>query len=457
MNLHTTDISTRMGPLRVHPENRRYFTNPEGRVVYLAGSHVWQNLQDRGFSDPPPVFDFDAYVEFMRANHHNFTRLWVWEESGWGSWSTDRYFSDPMPYLRTGPGVSTDGKPRYDLDEFNPVYFDRLRSRVAALGEAGIYVAVMLFQGWSIEPKIGPGNPWFGHPLNGSNNINKIDATSAVVAMSSVSIMHAGGGTGQSTHTLLNRDVLDIQRRYVKRVVETVNDLDNVLFEISNESDASSTEWQHDMIQFVKECEADLAEQHPVGMTFQFPVGTNLDLYASSADWISPGRAACAPFDYRNDPPSGDGDKVVIVDTDHLWGEGGSVDWVWRTFTRGHNLMFMDGGIETFPPSSDWRHDIRLALSQTRLLSERFDMTCAVPDLAIASSGYCLAGANEWIIYLADAPSATLHVGNGTFSVEWIWPPDPGTGSSTVSVDDRLDLRCPSVESGAAAYIRRLP
>lgn len=43
-----------MGPLRVHPENPRYFTdgtmNGKGglKAVYLTGSHNWYNLQDAG-------------------------------------------------------------------------------------------------------------------------------------------------------------------------------------------------------------------------------------------------------------------------------------------------------------------------------------------------------------------------------------------------------------------------
>ena len=36
------------GPLRVHPENPRYFTDGSGRAVYLTGSHVWNNWQDQG-------------------------------------------------------------------------------------------------------------------------------------------------------------------------------------------------------------------------------------------------------------------------------------------------------------------------------------------------------------------------------------------------------------------------
>src|SRR5687768_5956452 len=58
-------------PLWLHPTNPRYFTdgrtNHDGslKAVYLTGSHTWANLIDRGPSDPPPVFDFDWYLDFL--------------------------------------------------------------------------------------------------------------------------------------------------------------------------------------------------------------------------------------------------------------------------------------------------------------------------------------------------------------------------------------------------------
>src|SRR3972149_2314994 len=70
------------GPLRVHPSNPRYFTdgtkNADGslKAVYLTGSHTWANLIDRGPSDPPPVFDFDGYLDLLKKHSHNFIRLW---------------------------------------------------------------------------------------------------------------------------------------------------------------------------------------------------------------------------------------------------------------------------------------------------------------------------------------------------------------------------------------------
>ena len=42
------------GPLRVHPDNSRYFTdgtktqNDTLRAVYLTGAHTWNNLVDMG-------------------------------------------------------------------------------------------------------------------------------------------------------------------------------------------------------------------------------------------------------------------------------------------------------------------------------------------------------------------------------------------------------------------------
>src|SRR5712692_4679073 len=76
------------GPLRVLESNPRYFTDGSGRAVYLAGSHNWHSLQDNGHrlpgsEDPPPVFDYNGYLDFLQAHHHNFFRLFRWETPKW--------------------------------------------------------------------------------------------------------------------------------------------------------------------------------------------------------------------------------------------------------------------------------------------------------------------------------------------------------------------------------------
>src|SRR5262245_48668707 len=67
------------GPLRVSTANPRYFSDATGKAIYLTGSHTWANLQDIGFSNPPPTFDFGAYLNLLERHHHNFIRLWRWE------------------------------------------------------------------------------------------------------------------------------------------------------------------------------------------------------------------------------------------------------------------------------------------------------------------------------------------------------------------------------------------
>ena len=103
------------------------------------------------------------------------------------------------------------------------------------------------------------------------------------------------------------------------KVTDTVNDFDNVLYEISNEDHPPPTEWQYHIIRFIKEYEKTKPEQHPVGMTFQHRGGSNQTLSDSPADWISPNREGR----YRDNPPAADGRKVIVTDTDHLWVIGG--------------------------------------------------------------------------------------------------------------------------------------
>jgi hypothetical protein len=165
------------GPLEVGSDNT-WFVTPSGArsAVLLTGSHTWNNLQDWGLTNPPLPLDFSAYLDFLQRHGHNFIRLYVWEHAAWFPDTRDKVVIAPLAYARTGSGRALDGGPRFDVDRFDPDYFRRLRERVAAAGARGIYVSVMLFNGWSIELKgKKQGNPWRGHPFNRENNVNGIE------------------------------------------------------------------------------------------------------------------------------------------------------------------------------------------------------------------------------------------------------------------------------------------
>jgi len=407
------------GPLRVHGDNPRYFTDGSGRAIYLTGAHVWSNLVDMGPGDPPPRFDFTGYLDFLTRLNHNFIRMWAWESARWkpGHWRPGATHTvAPHPYARTGPGRAFDGKPKFDLTKYDARYFERLRSRVMAAGRRGIYVSVMLFEGWAMQFS---DVSWPAHPFHPDNNVNGIDGDLDA------------DGKGLEIYTLKSARVTTLQEAYVRKVIDTVNDLDNVLYEISNENHPPSTAWQYHMIDFIHRCERGRPKRHPVGMTFQYRGGSNRTLLESPAEWISPNHEG----GYRDNPPPADGRKVILSDTDHLWGIGGNQAWVWKSFLRGLNPLFMDpyDGVvlgNRFDPKWD---PIRKSLGYTLRFARRMNLAAMRPRGELASSGYCLAHAaaqdGEYLVYLPEGGEVTVDLSAtpGELGVQWF---HPGSGGS---------------------------
>jgi hypothetical protein len=438
-----------MGPLAVNPLNPRYFIDGTGKAVYLTGSHTWNNFQDIGFENAPP-FNYAAYLDFLKKYNHNFIRLWVWEHAAWLPTTKKKINISPMPYERTGPGVALDGKPKFDLNKFNQTFFDRLRAGVIAAREKGIYVSIMLFQGFSIEIKgVNSGNkysrylkkmlqevhlgailtegnnPWRGHPLNVRNNINGINGDPQ------------GIGDGREIHTLNIPQIMKLQERYIKKVIDSLNDLDNVLWEISNEGHSDSTSWQYHMINFIHAYEGSKDRRHPVLMTAQWPGGVNSTLFNGPAEAISPN----SQDGFKDNPPVADGRKIIISDTDHLWGMGGEYRWIWKSFLRGLNPIFMDPynanvlhnppGYYCDPTSQEWEL-MRKNMGYTLTFAKRVNLAGMVPRPDLACSGYCLAEkGKEYLIYAPQDGKLTIDLSHipGKFGVEWF---NPLTGVSRI-------------------------
>jgi len=407
-----------MGPLRVHPSNPRYFTDDSGKAIYVTGSHTWTNLEDIWITDPPRVFDYTAYLDFMQQHNHNFMRMWRGEHPKYrySSFPTFAY-SNPHPWERTGPGNAGDGKPKFDLTELNQAYFDRLRSRVIAAREREIYVSIMLFEGHATQFAT---EAWFSHPFNINNNVNGIDGDSN------------GDGQGLEIYTLQIPEVTALQEAYVRKVVDTVGDLDNLLYEIANEIGPYSTDWQYHMINYIKSYEAGRPNQHPVGMTYQYEGGDNVDLFNSPADWISPGQPGSEPASYKNDPPAADGSKVIILDTDHLWGVSGAKrTWVWKSFLRGHNPIYMDSYYDDSPFGPPADESIRESMGYTLRYADKMNLAAMTPRGNLASTRYCLANpvarGAEYLVYLPSGGTVTvdLSASPGELTVAWF---NPSTG-----------------------------
>lgn len=442
------------GPLRVHPTNPRYFTDgtksADGslRTVYLTGTHTWNNFQDLGPTDPPAAFDFDAYLDLLEKHHHNFIRLWRYELTKWKGWvdgPASIQYCTPHPWQRTGPGVALDGLPKFNFERSNEAYYDRLRSRVEAAGKHGIYVSIMLFEGWELrtQPTL-----WNGHLMNAANNVNGIDGNPS------------GDGRGLEVQKLQIDAITKLQQAYIRKIIDAVNDLDNVLYEISNESLylPAIQNWQEQMVRYINEYQASKPKQHPTGITNlvaggKEKIAANDALFVSPADWVSPGLTIWGPADpYSINPPATNGKKIEILDSDHTWNNACFVRntndradqaWVWKSFVRGYHPIYMDP-LELAQPNAVMEYAktnaaaivaARAAMGHTRLLAERINLAAATPKDALASSGFCLANpGQEYVIYAPDGKvSVDLSGGSGQFKVEWIHP-TAGTIKPGVSI-----------------------
>lgn len=409
------------GPLRVHPENPRYFTDgakqADGtlRAVYLTGSHTWNNLVDMGRSDPPERFDFTAYLDFLDRHHHNFIRLWAWDSTTWDTRANGPLAKDfvhnaaPQPWLRTGPGQALDGKPKFDLTKFDPVYFERLHGRVEAAGQRGIYVSVMLFEGWGLmhgnrRRGAEDGWAWRSHPFNPANNVNGTAVEGADAAQGRV-------------HRLGNARVNELQAAYLRQVLDAVNGLDNVLYEVINEG--GEKQWDAWVVRTVREYEQTKPKQHPIGITGH-GAEKLADMLAGKSDWISPGGSD----GYGKEPPAWKERKVSLLDTDHIWGVGGNAAWVWKAFLRGHNPLFMDP-YDGSVLGQDRRWDaLRAAMGRARRLADRANLAAMTPRDDLASTGYCLARpGKEYIAYQPTGGAAfTVKLEPGRYRFEWLDP-----------------------------------
>jgi hypothetical protein len=454
------------GPLRVLSSNSRYFTDGSRKAIYLTGSHVWQNLIDIGPTDPPPVFDYNAYLNFLQARGHNFMRMWAWLAVKYLRGSEQiTTWAAPSPWPRPPGTAAADGKPMFDLNQLNQIYFDRLRERVIAARNSGIYVSIMLFGGQGT---------WAWFPFNIGNNINGINGDPN------------GRNKGSEMYTLPGPGgVHNIQIAYVRKVIDTINDLDNVLYEIANEFGVDSKDWQYEMINYIKNYERGKPKQHPVGMTALYGgsvegSGTNAELFNSPADWISPldltGLPGWTGGHWEEDMPPAIGSKVIVLDSDHLTNALRSTDpavirkWVWESFTRGLNPIYMDGGIETFPASNDYRNAARDAMGDTRTYATKMNLAVMVPRNDLCSSTYCLANpGKEYLVYLPprrrhsipfvggffkSVVTVDLSEASGTLSQEWFNPRTGQTVATGTTTGGKNQTFTPPFGGDAVLYLK---
>ncbi|MEK7389600.1 MAG: DUF6298 domain-containing protein [Elusimicrobiota bacterium] len=402
------------GPLRVDSRNPHFFTDAGGKSIFLTGTGIHGTFQPKTFGNP----NYSSYLNFMVSYGHNLQRMRIWD-NGWirgdSSWA-----ALPTIYKRTGPGLATDGKPKFDLNQFNDVFFTELRNRVVASRDKGIYVMLMFFMGYSTEGPLGEyhGRDFFGgHPYHPLNNINGINGDPN------------GDGEGVEITSLKVPAVIALQEAYIRKILDTLNDLDNIFYEIGNEM-KTPPQFEEHFINYVRSYEAGKPKRHVVGHSAS--IGTSVKttwdwdprevMYTGPADWVA---SVYQPLNV-------DSRKVSFYDTDHInaWGATSAmVPFPWKAFTRGINTIFMDD-----MNSSAYGRDpvlvdaIRKRLGQTLTYSKKVNLVQMRPNTALASTAYCLASPGaEYIAYQPGSGAFSVNLLAGTYAVEWF---NPATGAA---------------------------
>ncbi len=196
-------------PIALHPYNPHYFIY-QGKPTLLVGSgeHYGAVIN--------PDFNFDVYLETTKKEGFNHTRLFLGDYcEGPNSFCIMHNTLEPAPgkflapWARsTQPGFSFGGN-KFDLDKWNPAYFDRLHRFMNKANDLGIVVeCVFFFVGMS----------WDHMPFNTKNNINKTSEISASDYM-----------------TLSNGNILEYQKAYCLKLVHELNPYDNVILNVANE------------------------------------------------------------------------------------------------------------------------------------------------------------------------------------------------------------------------------
>lgn len=225
-------------PIRLHPDNPHYFLfRGKPTVLVTSGEHYGAviNLD----------FDYITYLNTLQSAGLNLTRIFsgMYVE-GWGEpWNT---LNPPFnrfvcPWSRSSTAGYPDGGNKFDLNQWDPAYFTRLKDFVAQAGSRGIVVEIVLFCAMYGDAE------WNLSPLKASNNINGV-----------------GNVSRDQIYNLSNAAITSAQDAMTAKIVTELNAYDNVYYEICNEPyfGNATRNWHQHIAQTIADTEASLPRKH---------------------------------------------------------------------------------------------------------------------------------------------------------------------------------------------------
>ncbi|MHB8898786.1 MAG: cellulase family glycosylhydrolase, partial [Thermoguttaceae bacterium] len=228
-------------PISLHPANARYFLwRDRPTVLVTSGEHYGALLN--------LDFDYLRYFDALAADGLNLTRTFsgVYRELPDSFGITDNPLApQPLQYIcpwarSDQPGYKHGGN-KFDLTQWDPAYFSRLRDFMQAAQERGIVVEMNLFCTLYTDPL------WEACPLNSASNINGV-----------------GNCPREEVFTLKHDDLTKAQLALVRKMVSELEAFDNLYYEICNEPyfHGVTLAWQHRIADEIVDAEKKFDRKH---------------------------------------------------------------------------------------------------------------------------------------------------------------------------------------------------
>jgi uncharacterized protein DUF6298/cellulase (glycosyl hydrolase family 5) len=263
--------------ISIHPQNPKYFLfRGKPLALITATEHYGSVVNSR--------FDFERYLQDAADKKQTLTRLFLL----FRELQNPRNPYSPLkpespdhlaPYPRPGPGKALDGERKYDLDQWNSVYFERLHRFLTRASELGIVVEVTLFSNSYGD------NIWALNPLRSENNINGLKPLE-----------------WPEYTTLKDSGLFERQAAYLRKVIQETSRYDNIYYEVCNEpgggvkghsSQADVDAWQAAIVKIIRQEMARQSQQHLVfgseafSYTPKFNQGTDASFKSDSFDAVN--------------------------------------------------------------------------------------------------------------------------------------------------------------------------
>lgn len=261
-------------PIKLNPDNPHYYLFGGKPTILITSAEHYGGVVNGDF-------DYVAYFDALKAYGLNYTRIYpgfLFEPMGKfmkGNTLGAKPISLVLPWARSAKTGYALGGNLFDLDNWNPKFFDRLKDFVAKAAERGIVVEICFYNAQY-------GDTWPMSPLYFENNIQG-----------------EGRCDYEDAQTLKHADVVRRESDYVQKITQEVNSFDNVILEICDEPYLTGTPmelagpWIGHMVQVIKKTESTLPKKHLIAQQIEGPMG--------------------GPCDYTSDP------DVSVIVTQYAW------------------------------------------------------------------------------------------------------------------------------------------